>query len=105
MIEDGCLVPTLWRAEVANVLIVAERRGRVTPAQRDRFLSLLDRLAITVEATPPDVAALVWLAERHQLSAYDAWYLWLAVRSGSTLATRDRRLAEAARSAGVTLTL
>lgn len=98
---EPCLVPALWRAEVANVLLVAERRGRVTAAQRDRFLALLDRVPATVEATAPDAAALIWLADKHQLSAYDAWYLWLAARTGSTLATVDARLATAARAAGV----
>jgi len=103
VVADGCVVPTLWRAEVANVLLVAQRRGRITAAQRDRFLLLLDRLAITVESTPPDSAALVWLGEKHDLSAYDAWYLWLAARSGATLATLDARLGEAAQAAGVTV--
>lgn len=100
-IRDGCVVPTLWRAELANVLLVAERRHRLTAAQRDRFLALLDRLAVTVETTPPDSASLVWLGERHGLSAYDAWYLWLAIRTDATLATLDTGLAKAARSAGV----
>jgi predicted nucleic acid-binding protein len=102
---DGCLVPTLWRAEVANVLLVAERRGRLTAAQRDRFLSLLGRLPIAVEVADPDSAALVWLGERHGLSAYDAWYLWLAIRTGAVLATADQRLAAAATAAGVSTTL
>jgi predicted nucleic acid-binding protein len=101
VIADGAVVPTLWRTEVANVLLVAERRGRITPAQRDRFLSLLDQLGLTVESTAPDSAALIWLADKHDLSAYDAWYLWLAARSGATLATLDGRLADAGRAAGV----
>lgn len=102
---EGFLVPALWRAEVANVLLVAERRGRVTPAQRDRFLALLDQVPITVESTPPDSAALIWLAEKHGLSAYDAWYLWLAIRTGATLASLDASLVAAARSAGVDVRL
>ncbi|MFT4264808.1 MAG: type II toxin-antitoxin system VapC family toxin [Nocardioides sp.] len=99
--EEGCLMPALWRAEVANVLLVAERGGRLTPAQRDRFLALLDQLPATIESTAPESAALVWLSDKYGLSAYDAWYLWLAIRSGATLATTDRRLGEAARVAGV----
>ncbi|WP_220793246.1 type II toxin-antitoxin system VapC family toxin [Nocardioides stalactiti] len=98
---EGCVVPSLWRSEVANVLMVAERRDRITAAQRDRFLALLDQVPVTVESTPPDSAALIWLADKHGLSAYDAWYLWLAARSAATLATVDVRLAAAARSAGV----
>lgn len=100
-VAGGCLMPALWRAEVANVLLVAERRGRITAAQRDRFLALLDQIPAAIEPTAPDSAALIWLAEKHQLSAYDAWYLWLAARNGGTLATIDTRLAAAARAAGV----
>ncbi|MCL2544169.1 MAG: type II toxin-antitoxin system VapC family toxin [Nocardioidaceae bacterium] len=99
---SGCMVPALWRGEVANVLLVAERRGRIKPAQRDRFLALLDRLPVIVEITSPDSAALVWLADKHALSSYDAWYLWLAIRTGARLATLDQRLLGAASSAGVT---
>ncbi len=102
-IDDGFVVPGLWRAEVANVLLVAQRRGRVTDAQRDRFLSLVDQLAITVESSTPDSAGLIWLTEKHQLSAYDAWYLWLAIRTGSDLATTDQRLAKAGRRTGLTV--
>lgn len=100
-VAEGCLMPALWRAEVANVLVMAERRGRLTAAQRDRFLVLLDRVPVAIEATAPDSAALIWLADKHGLSAYDTWYLWLATRSGATLATIDDRLADAARAAGV----
>jgi predicted nucleic acid-binding protein len=102
-LAEGCLMPALWRAEVANVLVVAERRGRVAAAQRDRFLALLDRVPVTIESTAPDSAALIWLADKHGLSAYDAWYLWLAARTGAELATMDERLAAAGRRAGVTV--
>lgn len=101
VVADGCTVPTLWRAEVADVLLAAERRQRLTSAQRDRFLALLDRLPVSVETTAPDSSALLWLAEKHRLSAYDAWYLWLAVRSDAALATLDKGLREAASAAGV----
>jgi predicted nucleic acid-binding protein len=43
------------------------------------------------------------LADEYGLSAYDAAYLELAERRGLGLATRDRRLATAARGAGVNL--
>ena len=41
------------------------------------------------------------LARRYQLSAYDAAYLELALRTGLPLATLDADLAKAATSAGV----
>jgi predicted nucleic acid-binding protein len=39
----------------------------------------------------------------HQLSAYDASYLELAIRRGLPLATQDRKLADAAVAAGIEL--
>lgn len=42
------------------------------------------------------------LAAAHGLSVYDACYMDLAMRLGLPLATVDDRLAEAARTAGVT---
>ena len=41
------------------------------------------------------------LARRYHLSAYDASYLELALRTGQPLATLDSDLAKAARKAGV----
>lgn len=41
------------------------------------------------------------LARRYKLSAYDASYLELALRSGLSLATLDEELQKAAKKAGV----
>jgi predicted nucleic acid-binding protein len=97
------VVPSLWRLEVANVLLVAERRGRSTPAETTRCLSLLDGLPITVMADGNGIADHVAVARSHGLTAYDAAYLDLAMREGLPLATLDRELAAAARAAGVGL--
>jgi predicted nucleic acid-binding protein len=43
------------------------------------------------------------VAREHDLSAYDAAYLELALRKGLPLATLDTRLRNAARRAGVEL--
>ena len=101
--EDQAVVPGLWQLEVANVLLVAERRGRVTEALGARFLSLLGRLPILVDPAPADPSALVAAGRRHGLSAYDAEYLLLAERHGLSLATTDQKLAAACRSAGLDL--
>jgi predicted nucleic acid-binding protein len=39
--EECAVVPAIWPLEVANVLLVAERRGRLSEAQASRFLELL----------------------------------------------------------------
>ena len=99
--ESRAVVPTIWNLEVANVLLVAQRRQRLSEAQVTRFVRLLGSLPISADAEPTDIAALLSLGRRHSLSAYDAAYLELAERLGAPLATLDIKLATAAQTAGV----
>lgn len=98
-------VPNLWPLEVANVLLVGERRRRITAADTARFLSLLDSFPIAVD---DETTARAWvetlaLARAQNLSAYDAAYLELAMRRGLPLATLDDKLKAAATAVGVAL--
>jgi predicted nucleic acid-binding protein len=101
--EDEAVVPAIWPLEVANVLLVAERRGRLTEAQASRFLGLLTQLPIEVDDAPRELAGIDAAGRRHELSSYDASYLVLAEQLGASLATLDLRLAKAAERAGVEL--
>jgi predicted nucleic acid-binding protein len=101
--DDPAVVPSLWEFEVGNVLLVAERRGRLNEFEAARFLELLERLPINIDLAPIDIGALVAAGRRHELSAYDAAYLVLAERDGIPLATQDETLRSAARRAGVPL--
>jgi predicted nucleic acid-binding protein len=103
--NERAVVPPLWRLEVANVLIVAERRGRMTEAQSGRFVSLLSQLPIDLDSQDVPVSNVADAARRHGLSSYDAAYLLLAQRRGLSLATLDEALSAAASAAGVALTL
>lgn len=99
------IVPQVWPLEVANVLVVAARKNRITPTLRAQFLTTLTRLPIHLDGAPmQDVfSALLPLAETCGLTVYDAGYLELAMRLGIPLATLDRELGEAARRVGVSL--
>ncbi|MDT8370195.1 MAG: type II toxin-antitoxin system VapC family toxin [Longimicrobiales bacterium] len=102
--RSEAVAASIWPLEVVNGLLVAERRGRI-PQDAGRFSSLLLRLPIVVdpgERRRP-FEGVRQLARDHQLSAYDASYLELTLRLGVPLATLDRRLADAATEAGVTL--
>lgn len=103
MAESEAWVPSIWLLEVANVLLVAERRQRLRPADSARFVELLAGLPIVVDETGRDLAhgPVLELARRTGLSAYDASYLELAMRLGEPLATGDERLAAAAAANGV----
>ncbi len=103
LVEESALVPPLWTLEVANVLLVAERRGRITESTATRFVRLLGELQILVDPTPAEVGGIMEAGRRHGLSAYDAAYLLLAEREGCPLATTDEGLSRAARAAGVPL--
>jgi predicted nucleic acid-binding protein len=100
-VASGMAVPAVWPLEVANVVLGARRRGRLTEAQASRFLGLLAQLPIEVELPATGIADLVALGMLHNLSSYDAAYLALAETRGAPLATLDQALAAAARDAGV----
>lgn len=100
-------VPCIWALETANVLLVAERRGRLTEAKASALLSLIQRMPIQHEPVPDhgSVTRILSVARRYGLSAYDAAYLELAISLGLPLATLDDRLSQAAKAAGVELVL
>jgi predicted nucleic acid-binding protein len=99
---DEAHVPTLWWFEVRNILIVNERRKRVTERDTAAFLRGVARLRVTIDRSPDETEVLM-LARRHRLSVYDASYLELARRDSIALATLDTALAAAAASGGVSL--
>lgn len=103
--EESALVPSLWVLEVTNVLLAGERRQRIDRAGSARFLALLRDLPIDVDLTSPLEGAddLLNLSSRNGLSAYDAAYLQLAMLRDLPMATKDARLAKAARTEGVRL--
>jgi len=103
--DEGAVVPALWRLEIANSLTVAVRRGRIDANFRRAVLSDLALLDITTD-DHTDVHA--WgetlsVADRFQLTVYDAAYLELAQRRNLPLATLDRELRVAAKSLGLHL--
>lgn len=80
----GAVVPALWRLEVANGFQTAVRRRRVDLAFRDKALAELALMPIAVD---PDTDKYAWtsslhLADRFQITLYDAAYLELAQRRG-----------------------
>jgi predicted nucleic acid-binding protein len=98
-------VPSLWRLEVANSLYVAVRRKRIDAAFRDASLADLALLNIAVD---PDTDSFAWttmlrLADRFQLTLYDAAYLELAQRLSLPLASLDQELRTAGSALGIKL--
>lgn len=103
--DHGAIVPGLFQLEIGNILLQAERKGRLSPSDVAIRLSLMAELSI---ATDPETAGRGWretltLARSHGLNTFDAAYLELALRKGAALATRDKALASAARALGLTV--
>lgn len=103
--DDGAVVPSLWRLEVANSLTVALRRGRIDAEMRRDALADLGCLDIVVDQ---DTQANAWgatldLADRFRLTVYDAAYVELALRRGLALATLDDAMIVASRSLGLSI--
>ncbi|NBC34467.1 MAG: PIN domain-containing protein [Alphaproteobacteria bacterium] len=97
---DRCFVPSLFWFEIRNVLVINERRGRISRWQSQDGLHRISRLFLIVDWIPEEQAVLS-IARRHRLTVYDAAYLELALRQGALLATLDRRMAAVARTEGV----
>ena len=97
------VVPAVWGLEIANAMLVGERRKRLKQPEILRFVALLEGLSILqdAQAVTDNVSNVLPLARHYGLSAYDAAYLELAIRHSAPLATLDGDLQRAARRAGV----
>lgn len=105
VVDDGAVVPALWRIEVLNAFQMGIRRKRLDTTFRNTALAKLRAMSIVVDT---DSDAQAWLttlqlSDRFRLTAYDAVYLELAQRRGLPLATLDKELRAAGATLGVTL--
>ena len=96
-------VPSIWRLEMVNGLLMAERRKRIDRAWRIESVDQAARLKVRVDPLQPNMAAVANLADRHGLTAYDATYLELAMRQKLGLITQDRDLVRAADAEGLSV--
>ena len=101
--ETGAVVPALWRLELANGLQSAVRRHRINTAYRDQSLAELRQMQIEsdLETDAHAWSTTLRLAEKHELTLYDAAYIELAQRRRLPLATLDRKMHRAADDIGV----
>jgi len=100
--ESEAVVPAIWSLEVANGLLAAERRKRITPERVDEYLETIRALPVIADGDAESLGV-VRLARGTGLSAYDASYLELAIRHALPLATKDRALRQAASKLGVAM--
>ncbi len=98
-------VPAVWPLEIANAILVGERRKRIKQAEIFRFIALLESLQISQDqqSVGPTVSRVLPVGRTHNLSAYDAAYLELAVRHNAQLATLDADLRKAVKQSDIKL--
>jgi predicted nucleic acid-binding protein len=101
--QEQVYVPGVWALEVANGLLIGERRGRLAAHDVTEAIRLVLELPLTMIDCPRSVAltSVHAVARSHGLSSYDAAYLHLAGERGVSLATQDSQLVAAANSVGV----
>ena len=90
----------LFWAEMRNILVVSERRKRLTVEALSEALSILDGLLVNIDNSP-DGNRVIQLARSHKLTVYDALYIELALRLQTPFLTLDFKLATAAQREGV----
>lgn len=101
--KQTAYVPELWLLEVGNILVLAERRKRITYARISEYLTLIQALNIQIDTETRNRGfhEIFSLAYAEKLTTYDAAYLDLAMRQGLPLATKDEALHHAAKRLGV----
>jgi predicted nucleic acid-binding protein len=99
----SAFVPGHFWIEVTNALLVAERRLRASRAETVEALRAVFDLPLATdeETNQRCPGESLSLAREHSLTLYDAAYLELAIRRRAELATVDKALARAAKSAGI----
>jgi predicted nucleic acid-binding protein len=101
--EGNCVAPALWTWEIANLLWKSLRSGRITQAELTSILREIEEFGVTMDhgSIGAALGRTLELANRHGLTAYDAAYLELALRTGADLASHDAELREAALAEGL----
>jgi predicted nucleic acid-binding protein len=105
LLKSNAIVPSLWRLEVANVLLMAQRKKRISKIKATEFIDSLNALPIHVDhaAENRSMSSILTLAEETHLTIYDATYLELALHHALPIATLDSVLRKAAEKMKITL--
>ncbi len=100
--DEAAAAPAIWPLELGNVLVMAERRGRLNAAKITEFVALVQDLPVAIdeESSRRALDEVLSLARSEGLTTYDAAYLELAMRLGVPLATMDKELRQAAEKLG-----
>ena len=94
-------VPSIFEHEFMNILLMAEKRGRLNHETQKNILAIVSHYPLSIE--PSTVMLIVKInvlemARTYHLTAYDAAYLELAISLGKVpLITYDKSLLQTAK--------
>jgi predicted nucleic acid-binding protein len=97
-------VPSIFYLECSNVLVSSLSRNRITQKSFEEYSNLLKLMPITVDkfsATSESIYSISRLANKYNLSSYDASYLDLAIRLEASIASLDQKLLNACAKANI----
>jgi predicted nucleic acid-binding protein len=95
------IVPVLWRYEFANALRMLQKRNRMAEHDFEQLFEDLEALEIEVSSDAQEPSTLRNISLQHDVTAYDAAYLELALRRNVAMATCDKQLKAAATAASI----
>ena len=90
---QALIAPSLWSAEVGNVLWRRAMQGELTPAEASDLLSDLQQAALKEVPIGGLAADALTLSLELNHPIYDCLYLALAIREETYVVTADRRFA------------
>ena len=102
LIDDELIVPDLLFAELANVLWKKHLRGEMDAAAISASSRLLRQIPLHVHPCSEIMKDALELSIRLQHSAYDCFYLALAIHVDCSMVTADRKFFERCRRADAT---
>lgn len=95
-------VPSLWIYEVTNTLNVAVKRKRITIAEAHQLIKDIQLLPIELDKpTNDNMLNMFNIANEHNLSAYDASYIELALRTNLPITSFDKDVVKVAKKFGI----
>jgi len=105
VVSQGGVIPAFVVTHLTDIMVDAERRNKVSQAKAGEMIDLLFSLPIEIEPLKDELAVIQvqGLARQHQLSAYEATYLYQSGRENRVLASEDQALITACRHAGVSV--
>jgi predicted nucleic acid-binding protein len=89
------IAPDLFPTEIANVLMMAERRGRIAAGDALPFMQTILKNVPTLHQATPLLPRAIELAQTFRQTVYDCLYAALAERESCDMVSADDRFVNA----------